>query len=103
MKTNKDNKPTTPIKERSPFDWYSLTESADSILNGLVALGSRERRNELKKPNPDPNRIAELEAIRDEALAILRDNTIFFSLDRMEETIEKYSPILLAQKKKLDI
>ena len=94
---------TTTVQERNPLDWYSLTESANSILNGLVALASRERRNELNKPNPDQDRIKELENLRDEGIKISRDTETFSSLEKMEQVIEKYSPILLAEKKKLQI
>ena len=94
---------TSTVQERNPLDWYSLTESANSILNGLVALASRERRNELNKPNPDQDRIKELESLRDEGIKISRDTETFSSLEKMEQVIEKYSPILLAEKKKLQI
>ncbi len=89
------------VEERNPLDWYSLTESAKSIVNGLVALASREHMKEMDKPQPDQNRIKELVALRDEALAINRDPENFMSLPRMEEIIAKYSPILLAEKKKI--
>jgi hypothetical protein len=88
-------------EERNPLDWYSLTESAKSILNGLVALASRERRKELNKENPDQERIAELTRIGDETREINRKSANFKSMERMEEIIAKYSPILLAEKKKI--
>ena len=94
---------TSTVQERNPLDWYSLTESANSILNGLVALASRERRNELNKPNPNQDRIKELESLRDEGIKVSRDTDTFSSLEKMEQVIEKYSPILLAEKKKLQI
>ncbi len=94
---------TSTIQERNPLDWYSLTESANSILNGLVALASRERRNELNKVKPDQDRVKELETLRDEGIKVSRDTETFSSLEKMELVIEKYSPILLAEKKKLQI
>ncbi len=94
---------TSTIQERNPLDWYSLTESANSILNGLVALASRERRNELNKVKPDQDRVKELETLRDEGIKVSRDTETFSSLEKMEQVIEKYSPILLAEKKKLQI
>lgn len=94
---------TSTVQERNPLDWYSLTESANSILNGLVALASRERRNELNKVKPDQDRVKELETLRDEGIKVSRDTEIFSSLEKMEQVIEKYSPILLAEKKKLQI
>ncbi|SDE44408.1 hypothetical protein SAMN05216464_106157 [Mucilaginibacter pineti] len=92
---------TTTVKERNPLDWYSLTESANSILNGLVALASRETRKEQNKPNPDQKRIEGLGKLRKEVIEALNDNENFSSQERMEHVIEKYSPILLAEKKKL--
>lgn len=94
---------TSTVQERNPLDWYSLTESANSILNGLVALASRERRNELNKVKPDQGRVKELETLRDEGIKVSRDTETFSSLEKMEQVIEKYSPILLAEKKKLQI
>lgn len=94
---------TSTVQERNPLDWYSLTESANSILNGLVALASRERRNELNKPTPNQDRVKELESLRDEGIKVSRDTDTFSSLEKMEKVIEKYSPILLAEKKKLQI
>jgi len=93
--------PTSTIQERNPLDWYSLTESVKSILNGLVALASREHMKEMKKPEPDQDRIAELVALRDEAHKADRDPQNFKTMERMEELIAKYSPTLLAEKKKI--
>lgn len=95
--------PTSTVKERNPLDWYSLTESANSILNGLVALASREGRLEEQKLQPDQRRVAELEALRKEAIEQVNNNDNFSSLEKMEAIIDKYSPILLAEKKKLRI
>jgi hypothetical protein len=98
------NLPLAPVnmaKERNPLDWYSLTESANSILNGLIALCSRERRFELGKTNPDQERIEELKRLSEEVWAINNDSKNFTSLERMEEIITKYSPILLDEKKKI--
>lgn len=89
------------VEERNPLDWESLTESVRSILTGLVALASREHMKELKKPNPDGGRIAELVALRDEAFKVNGDTENFKSMERMEQIIAKYSPILLAEKKKI--
>jgi hypothetical protein len=92
---------TVHVEERNPLDWESLTESVRSILTGLVALASREHMKEMKKTNPDQGRIAELVALRDEAFKVNRDTENFKSMERMEEIIAKYSPILLAEKKKI--
>lgn len=93
--------PAPGVKQRSPFDWYVFTESASSILHGLVALSSRESMLEREKPTPDENRIAELKALGDDAMKQINNNDNFSSLDKMEAIVEKYSPILLAEKKKL--
>src|ERR1700756_340779 len=95
--------PTSTVKERNPLDWYSLTESASSILNGLMALASREGRLEAQKLKPNQQRIAELDALRKDAIEQINNNDNFSSLERMEAVIDKYSPILLAEKKKLQI
>ncbi len=95
--------PTSTVKERNPLDWYSLTESANSILNGLMALASREGMLESEKLNPDQQRIAELDALRKDAIEQINTNDNFSSLEKMEAIIDKYSPILLAEKKKLRI
>ncbi|HZY39762.1 MAG TPA: hypothetical protein VFE53_24070 [Mucilaginibacter sp.] len=93
--------PPNMAKERNPLDWYSLTESANSILNGLIALSSRERRLEMGKANPDQLRIDDLKRLSEEVWAINNNSENFTSLERMEEIINKYSPILLAEKKKI--
>lgn len=93
--------PTSTTPERNPLDWYSLTESVKSILSGLVALASVEHMKEMKKPQPDDDRMAELVALRDEAHKANRNPQNFKTMERMEELIAKYSPILLAEKKKI--
>jgi len=93
--------PTSTVQERNPLDWYSLTESARSILTGLVALASREHMKEMKKPHPDQERIVELVALRDEANHVNSNTQNFKTMEGMEQVIAKYSPILLAEKKKI--
>jgi hypothetical protein len=93
--------PNEQSKVRKPFDKYTLTESANSILTGLIALASREEMLEADKPNPDQARIDELKALGNDAMQQYRDNENFSSLEKMEAIIDKYSPILLAEKKKL--
>lgn len=95
--------PNLKVKERNPLDWYSLTESANSILNGLVALASRESWLEEQKVKPDVKRINELETLGNDAMALLRSSDNFSTLEKMEAIVEKYSPILLAEKKKIQI
>ena len=93
--------PTSTVQERNPLDWYSLTESTKSILTGLVALASTEHMKEMKKAHPNQDRIAELVALRDEAHQANRNTQNYKTMERMEELIAKYSPILLAEKKKI--
>jgi hypothetical protein len=56
---------------------------------------------EMKKPHPDLERIAELVALRDEAHQVNSNTQNFKTMERMEQVIAKYSPILLAEKKKI--
>ena len=91
---------TTLVKERNPLDWYSLTESTNSILNGLMAYAGREQLKESKKANPDQKRLNELSALFDEVQKVNNNTANFKSLERMEELIDHYSPMLLATKKK---
>jgi len=95
--------PAKTVQARNPLDWYSRTESANSILNGLVALASRESMKESEKTNPDQKRIDELQTLRKEAIEAVNNNENFSSLERMDQVIEKYGPILLAEKKKIPI
>jgi len=90
----------TIVKERYLLDRYSLTESVNSILNGLIAFAIRERVIELDKQIPDSQRIAELKELQEEVWQLYNDNASFETLERMEELVEHYSPILLASKKK---
>jgi hypothetical protein len=90
-----------PIKEYNPLDWFELTESAHSILHGLVALADREGMNEQNKANPDQQRIEELKALGNEAMAMVEQPENFASQEQMRKLIEKYQPILAAEKKKI--
>jgi hypothetical protein len=88
-----------PIKA-GMYDRYGATESLNSILNGLIALTGREQRNERNKAQPDTARIDELKRLGEEVWAINEDTKNFSSVERMQELIDVYSPILLAEKKK---
>ena len=85
------------VKERNPLDWYRLTEVANSVLNGVIAYASRERRKELNKLHPDVGQVERFTALRNEVSDINSNSLNFRSLERMEELIEKYSPILREQ------
>jgi hypothetical protein len=90
-----------PVKEQNPLDWYELTESAHSVLHSIVTLAAREEMNEQRKTSPDEQRIAELKALGNEAMKMVEDTNNFSSIDRMRELVDKYSPILLEEKKKI--
>lgn len=90
--------PSKSIIERNPLDWYTVTESANSVLTGVIAMASRERMKEQRKAKPDTDRIAYLTNLQDEVIEINNNALNFKSLERMEELIKKYSPILSANK-----
>ena len=90
----------TLVKEYQLIDTYGLTETLNSILNGLIAFTLRERRIERHKEKPSQNRINELDALRLEITSLNNDSTNFDSLYRMEELIGKYGPVLKATQKK---
>lgn len=82
------------VKERNPMDWYRLTEVASSVLNGVIAYASRERRKELGRARPDLEKVEKYTALRNEVAEANRNSLNFRSLERMEELIDKYSHIL---------
>lgn len=88
------------VKDRNQLDWYSLTESSNSILNGLIAYTAREEMKELDKAQPDQQRISELVALRTEVRNINRDSSNFQNLERMEQIIAHYGPILRKSQKR---
>lgn len=78
----------------NPLDWYGLTESANSILNELIAYTGRERFLESKKVVPDQDRIKKLRDFSAEIRAINRKSENFRSIGRMREIIQIYGPKL---------
>jgi len=90
----------TLVKEHQLIDTYGLTETLNSILNGLIAFTLRERRLEQKKEKPDQKRIGDLNALRTEIADLHNNNKSYESAERMEELINKYSPVLKATEKK---
>lgn len=78
----------------NPLDWYTLTETANSILNELIAYSGREEYLELKKEHPDSNRIEALRALFKEIHEINRNPENFKTAKRMEEIINIYGPKL---------
>ncbi|HEY8929527.1 MAG TPA: hypothetical protein VIM55_10070 [Mucilaginibacter sp.] len=89
-----------PVEEVNPFDQYRLTESLNSILNGLVALSSREQLLEERERTPDKKRLTELDALQWEALKLLDDPHSFSSVVQMQQLVDHYGPVLQEQKKK---
>ncbi|WP_143013945.1 hypothetical protein [Mucilaginibacter sp. OK268] len=57
----------------------------------------REEMNERNEPNHDQQRIDELKALGNEAMVEQPEN--FSSQEQMRKLIEKYQPILAAEKK----
>jgi hypothetical protein len=92
----------TLVKQGQLLDRYSLTESLNSIFNGLIAFALRERRLEMKKVQPDKIRIVELNSLKNEVSKLHKTNESYKSLERMEELIEHYGQILMESKKKLN-
>ncbi|WP_124636675.1 hypothetical protein [Taibaiella sp. KBW10] len=78
----------------NPLDWYALTESANSILNELIAYTGREQFSELKKEIPDQGRIEELLKLSEEIKAINRKSANFMDGDRLKQIIALYGPKL---------
>ncbi len=92
-----------PVAEGiSGMEWYSLMESSHSILNSLAGLAFREIWNESKKGKPDQAKIAELESLRMEVAEVKRNPKLFQNMLSMQAIVDKYSPILIAEKKKLN-
>ncbi|MEO8948539.1 MAG: hypothetical protein ABI308_09030 [Mucilaginibacter sp.] len=89
-----------PVKAANTFDRYGATESLNSILNGLITLTTSEQLWEQARHAPDAKRIAQLKALSDEVWSVNREPANFGSVEQMETLIAKYSPILLAEKKK---
>lgn len=78
----------------NPLDWYTLTETTNSILNELIAYTEREEFKELQKAVPDNKRIKELNLLSEELEAINSEPDNFKDLSRMCEIINKYAPNL---------
>lgn len=80
----------------NPLEWYTLTETTNSILNELIAYTGREEFMELEKEFPDETRIDELQELLREIQSINMNPDNFRSARRMEAIIEKYAPVLRA-------
>jgi hypothetical protein len=78
------------------LDWYELTETSNYILNAIIAYASKAQMKEERSSNPDKEKIIYLEKLYEEVYAVNRDTANFNSLNKMQEIIDKYSPILKA-------
>ncbi len=78
----------------SALDWYKLTETSRHVLSQVVNGSIKEQLEELHKPNPDLNRIKELEEISLQASKLSRDSKNFKSKERMLKIIANYSNFL---------
>ncbi|MFC6100774.1 hypothetical protein [Olivibacter domesticus] len=81
-------------EDENPLEWYSLTETANSILNGLIAYTCHEEIKELEKECPDTERVKGLQALFVEVHAVNDDPENFQSQDRMKEIIARYGGLL---------
>jgi len=97
MKNKKIDLPAEPanvIKERNPLDWLSTPDVMRSILNSLACIYYHEGNKELRKENPDQDRIKELAALQKDARDAFHNRENYSSLDRMDEVIAHYGPII---------
>lgn len=78
----------------SALDWYKLTETSRHVLSQVVSGSINAQLHELSKPNPNPDKIKELEEISLEALKLSRDSKNFKSKERMLKIIANYSNFL---------
>lgn len=78
----------------NPLDWYMLTETANSILNELIAYTGRERGKERRKDNPDLQRLETLWNLFKEINAVNRNVDNFKSHAKMREIIKTYGPMI---------
>ncbi|SFW27048.1 hypothetical protein SAMN02927921_00875 [Sinomicrobium oceani] len=80
----------------NPLDWYTLTETTNTILNELLAYAGREEFKELQKSVPNKQRIEDLHIYVNEIQKINREPDNFKSASRMQEIISTYAPQLKA-------
>jgi len=76
------------------FSWFQLSEQSHSTLSGLKAYYGRIIMNELDRPNPREDKIAEWQEQVAKLAAIERDGSNFKTREGMEEIIIKFSPML---------
>jgi len=78
----------------SSIEWYRLTESTRHVLNAIITFTSREQLREEAKAHPDRKKINAFEKQYEEAYDLLNKNDNFKSLERMEEILNTYTPVL---------
>jgi len=76
------------------LDWYELTETSTYVLNAIIAYASTTQMKEERSSNPNKEKINYLQKLYQEVYNINRDSANFQSIDKMQEIINKYSPIL---------
>jgi len=82
------------MEEVSGMDFFVAIELSNSILNDIVAAYTRLEFKEGRKQTPDFNLIREYDLKRSEVWKVLCKSENFISLDKMNEIIEIYTPIL---------
>ena len=97
-KASQRNHPAPKVNLVKPgaksLDWYELTETSSYVLNAIIACASTSQMKEERSPNPDKEKISYLEKLYEEVYTVNRDSANFKSLGKMQEIIDKYSPIL---------
>jgi len=76
------------------LDWYELTEISTYIINTIIAYASTAQMKEEKSPNPDRKKIPYLEMLYKETYSVNRNTANFQSLEKIQQIIDKYSPVL---------
>jgi hypothetical protein len=94
LQTRKARKGQLVKPGTNSLDWYELTEASSYILNTIIAYASTAQMKEEKSLNPDRKKITYLERLYEDAYTVNRDTANFQSLEKMQEIIDKYSPVL---------
>ena len=82
------------LSEKYPLDWLSALDITKSILNSLACIYYHAGNKELRKENPDQDRIKELAALQKDARDAFHNRENYSSLERMNEVIAHYGPII---------
>jgi hypothetical protein len=87
-------KPNSEHEPQNPLDWYTLTETANSTLNELIAYTASEELKEMEKDLPDLKKIEGIRQFFHEIHTINSNPENFKSIKRMQEIINIYAPQL---------